>query len=91
MGSRVLLILKNHHDIIVRCADKSNIFVVMNRTDYTNKLEAILNNANKFTEINRNPINNLKIEVNKLISHINNHNGTKILNPIIGEFSPGYF
>ena len=25
-----------------------------------------------------------------MISHINKHNGTKILNPIIGEFSPGY-
>ena len=82
--------IKNHHDIIVRRADKSNIFVVMNRTDYTNKLEVILNDANKFTKINRNPINNLIIEVNKPISHINKHNGTKIINPIIGEFSPGY-
>ena len=42
------------------------------------------------TKINRNHINNLKIEVNKLISHINKHNSIKILNPIIGEFSPGY-
>ena len=37
--------LNIHHDIIVRRADKCNIFVVMNRTDYTNKLEAILNDA----------------------------------------------
>ena len=42
----------------VRRADKSDIFVVMNRTNYTNKLEAILNDAYKFTKINRNPINN---------------------------------
>ena len=70
-------------------SNKCNIFVVLNKTDYANKLDAILHDTNKFTKINRNPINNLKIEVNKLISHINKQNTTKILNPIIGKFSPG--
>ena len=61
--------LKNHSDILVRRADKYNIFVVLNKTDYANKLDAILHDTNKFTKVSRNPINNLKIEVKKLISY----------------------
>ena len=80
--------LKNHSDILVRHADKSNIFVALNKTDYANKLDTILHDTNKFTKINRNAINNLKIEIKKLISHINKQNTAKIFNPIIGELSP---
>ena len=62
--------LKNHPDIIIRRADKSNIFVVLNKNDYKNKLDTILGDTNKFSKINRNPINTLKIEVNKLIAQL---------------------
>ena len=82
--------LKNHPDVIIRMADKSNIFVVLNKNDYKNKLDTILGDTNKFSKINPNPINTLKIEVNKLIAQINKQSNQKILKPITGEFSPGY-
>ena len=35
--------LKNDDSIIIRKADKSNTFVILNKTDYTDKLNLILN------------------------------------------------
>ena len=82
--------LKNHPDIIVRKADKSNIFIVLDRQEYKTKLDSIISDTSKFQRITRNPINSLKIEVNKLIAAANSSNNTKIIKPIIGEFTPGY-
>ena len=82
--------LKTHPDIIVRRADKSNTFVVLDRETYKNKLGLIIKDTTKFIKIHRNPTNNLKITVNKIISIINKRNNEKTLSPIIGEFSPGY-
>ena len=67
-----------------------SVDVVLERETYKNKLELIINDITKFTKIHRNPTNNLKITVNKIISIINKCNNEKTLPPIIGEFSPGY-
>ena len=82
--------MKNHPDIIVRKADKSNIFVILDRQEYRAKLDNIISDTTKFQRISRNPINSLKIEVNKLIAAANSGHEIKILKPIIGEFTPGY-
>ena len=83
--------LKNHPDIIIRRADKSNIAIILNRTGYKTKLDNILQDINKFKRITSNPINSLKVNVNKLIATINKkNNNNTILSPIIGEYSPGY-
>ena len=82
--------LKENQDIIVRQADKANLFVVMNKSDYKNKLDEILNDSSKFQRITRNPTVELKTEVNKLIKTVNREADQKVLSPIIGEFSPGY-
>ena len=72
---------------------------LLNTTDYSNKLVAILHDTYKITKISRNHINSLKIEVDKLIKCINKQNPIKIpiigigsipINPIIREFSPRY-
>ena len=55
---------------------------------YSNKNNAI--DQNKFKLITRNPVATLKTEVNKLIAAANKNNKPKVLNPIVGECSPGY-
>ena len=42
--------LKNHPDIIIRIADKSNIAIVLNRTDYKTKLEISYKRATNLNE-----------------------------------------
>jgi archaellum component FlaF (FlaF/FlaG flagellin family) len=41
-------LFKENKNIIIRKADKSNTFVIMNRDNYEGKLNAILSDANKF-------------------------------------------
>ena len=54
--------LKNNPDIIVRRADNnSNIFITLDRTEYKDKLDAILNDISKFKKITKNPILTLKL------------------------------
>ena len=82
--------LKNHPDIIVRKADKSNVPVVIDRTEYTQKLQNILNDQSKFKKLTRNPTQELKTRVNKLIYEANRCSSVKLLQPIVGEFKPGH-
>ena len=82
--------LKNHDSLIVQKADKSNIFVVMDRSEYKAKLDVILQDEQKFTRITVNPIASLKTKVNKIIKAINEGQQQKIFNPIVGEYKPGY-
>ena len=82
--------LKSHPNIIVRRADKANSFVILDRAEYKDKLDAILADKQKFTRISRNPIASLKTKVNKLIAEVNRNQDEKIIKPIIGEFHPGY-
>ena len=78
--------LKTNPNIIIRRADKSNTFVILDRIEYKTKLDA----TSKLKKNTRNPINTLKISVNKIISSINKRTGEKTLQPIIGEYNPGY-
>ena len=82
--------LKNHEQIIVLKADKSNAYVVLDKTEYKEKLDTILGDTTKFKSISRNPVSDLKIQVNKLIKTANQQNGHKLFTPIIGEYKPGY-
>ena len=82
--------LKDHPDIIVRKADKSNVFVILDKNEYKQKLDLILSDTQKFKRITRNPINELKIEVKKLIKKVNLGSKQYIIKPITGEYSHGY-
>ena len=59
--------LRNHPNITIKKADKTNIFVVLNKTDYHSKLQNILDDHTKFKKLNKNPTNQLKSNINKLI------------------------
>ena len=43
--------------ISIKKADKTNIFVVLNKTDYHSKLQNILDDHTKFKKLNKNPTN----------------------------------
>ena len=40
--------LRNHSNITIKKADKTNIFLVLNKTDYHSKLQNILDDHTKF-------------------------------------------
>ena len=83
--------LRNNEEIIVRKADKCNMFVVMDMDKYKSKLDSILSDTTKFEIVNRDPVKNLKVEVNNIIKSINRECKKGVMEPLIGEFSPGYF
>ena len=62
----------------------------MDRTEYKEKLDSILSDTEKFKHITRNPVNDLKIKVNKIIKEINKSQPNQLFQPITGEYKPGY-
>ena len=63
--------MKNHPDIIVRKADKANVFVIMDKNEYNQKLESIIHDTTKFRKLTKNPIPELKVKMNNLIETAN--------------------
>ena len=82
--------LKTTPGLIIKRADKSNIYVLMDEEEYLEKINHILQDPSKFQPISRNPINQLKSEVNKLITKANAASGQLHFSTIIGDFLPGY-
>ena len=75
--------------MIVRNAGKGNCFVVMDKQEYTNKLDTVLPDQTKLKALTRNPINQLKTEVNKLIKDSNQQSKQKLFEPLIRYFKTG--
>ena len=48
--------LRNNEEIIVRKADKCNMFVVIDMDEYKSKLDSILSDTTKFEIVNRDPV-----------------------------------
>ena len=82
--------LRNNNDIVIRRADKSAIYVIMNRSEYISKVNDILKDTSKFKQISKNPIDQLKQDVNQLIETQNAVIDDIKLPKIIGDFQPGY-
>lgn len=72
-------------NIIVRKADKNNNFVIMKKEDYCRKLSELISDPNKFKQSEIDPTEQIKKDLNKLISASNN-----VLPKIKGHFEPGY-
>ena len=87
--------LRENENIVVRRADKSSIFVILNKDDYFAKVGDILSDETKFQLLQRNPIEEQKRHLNSLIDAANDiielKGGCERFNRITGEFSPGYF
>ena len=84
--------LRENDSIVIRKADKSAVYVIMDKEDYNQKVSSILDDRTKFLPISRNPVEQLKSKANDLIGSANAHitNGEKI-SKITGEYAPGYF
>ena len=77
-------------DIFVRKADKSNVFVVLDREYYTNAINNILSDETKFQRIDKDPTESLKKRLNGLITQINISNNTTKMSKLVSHFEPGY-
>ena len=71
--------------IVVRKADKNNVFVVLNRERYTSGIAEILSDDTKFIKIDAVPTETIKKEINELISQVNNQTDQK-LQKLIGHY-----
>lgn len=59
--------LQQNKDLIVVDADKGNTTILMNRAEYTNTVEGIFKDTNKYTQIYEEPTKALQIENNKIV------------------------
>ena len=79
-----------NEDIIVRKADKNNTFVVMTKSSYLEKLDLIVGDENKFLKLDKDPTEDLKKKLNRLIETCNNRTNDYRVPKLIGHFKPGY-
>ena len=85
-----MCLIRDNKDIIIRRADKSSIYVILDRDVYFNKLDSILSDTSKFKVITKDPTNQLKVKANKLIDSLNSVQGDIKIDKIVGDFTPGY-
>ena len=82
--------LKENKNIIIRKADKSNTYVILNKDIYENKLNKIVNDDTKFEKITRDPTSTLKTKLNGLIESINAVQSDIKLSKLVGNYTPAY-
>ncbi|XP_076030436.1 uncharacterized protein LOC143018739 [Oratosquilla oratoria] len=63
--------LRENNDIVIRRADKSDLFVILNRSEYIDKVDSILQDPSKFLRLKKNPIDEILKKVTKLIDNAN--------------------
>ena len=83
-------LLRDDDSIVIRRADKTAIYVILNKDDYSAKLDNILSDKGKFKQISADPTENLKKKVNGLIDVANSLVDGVHFKPIIGDYKPGY-
>ena len=82
--------LKSYNHITIRKADKSTSYVLMNTLEYLQKINHLLSDTTKFKKITKNPIDDIKKQLNAITNRINNASSIIKFNKLIGDFSPGY-
>ena len=82
--------LRSNQDIIVRRGDKAAVYVIMKRSEYFEKLDRILLDASKFERLEKDPTQELKKKMSRLVTKANNQQNTVKFPKIIGDYGPGY-
>ena len=82
--------LKQDESIVIRKADKTSIYVILDANDYTDKISDIISDTSKFQKIRADPTDSLKKKVNKLIAVANAEVDGVHFKEIIGDYKPGY-
>ena len=81
--------LRDDESIVIRKADKSNMYVIMDKSEYQQKLNDILNDTSKFQQISKNPVDELKKKLYKITKEVNQKCGKKVFKEPLGDFEPG--
>ena len=76
--------------IIIRKADKSNVFVILDREKYCQQVNELIADETKFEKITENPIPSLKRSLNKYVDTVNAVNDGVTLKKLVGHFEPAY-
>ncbi|XP_076029116.1 uncharacterized protein LOC143017964 [Oratosquilla oratoria] len=79
--------LREAEDIIIRRGDKASVFVILNKENYFNKMDNILEDTSKFLPINHDNTEQLKKKLCSLVEQIK---GTVKFSKPIGDYKPGY-
>ena len=82
--------MKSNSDIVIKKADKSSIYVILDREGDIAKLNSILSDKTKFKKIKKDPTSTLKQRANQLIEALNAAVGDIKIDKIIGDYQPGY-
>ena len=82
--------LFENQNIIIKKADKSSTYVIMDKLTYMTKLNNLISDPTKFKQLIKDPTNKLKVKANKLISTVNTAQNNIKNNKIQGEYKPGY-
>ena len=82
--------LREDETIVVRKADKSNMYVIMDKNEYKQKLDDILSDQTKFQQITKNPVEELKQKVYRVTKDVNKTLGKKVFKEPVGDYEPGY-
>ena len=75
-------------NITIRRADKAAAYVLIDTSEYLDKIDSILSDTSKFKKITRNPTEALKKKLNKLIAKNNSTSDIK-LDRLTGEYDMG--
>ncbi|XP_076059494.1 uncharacterized protein LOC143036132 [Oratosquilla oratoria] len=82
--------LKKDPNITIRKADKAAAYVLMNISEYLDKMDIIPSDETKFKEISKDPTESLKKKLNNLITINNAVNISIEFNKLTGDYSMGY-
>ena len=82
--------LKNHNNITIKKADKSQTYVIISKIEYEQKIQQIVADETKFKLLKRDPTEKLKKEANDLITTLNATDNSIKIQKIIGDYKPGY-
>ena len=82
--------LHQREGLVVRHADRTASFVLINEDEYLGKLDLILQDQQKFQCLNRNPIEDIKREANNIVEGNNAVREATHLSKICGDFNVGY-
>lgn len=77
-------------NIVTRRADKSNVFVILDKSYYVREINNLLSDESKFQKITRDPTDGLKRELNKHINIVNSTSKSIRISKRVGKYDPGY-
>ncbi|XP_076029364.1 uncharacterized protein LOC143018124 [Oratosquilla oratoria] len=83
--------LRENNDIVIRRAEKSDLFDILNRSEYIDKVVSLLQDPSKFLRVKKNRIEEIQKKFTKSIENANASRDSLKFSPLQGHYEPGYF